>query len=61
MCQNHQMMGTLTINKKIGTKPVNNDKIRSFKFDKILHNASQESAYEECAAPIMNSVLQGTH
>jgi len=31
----------------------------SFKFDKVLHNASQELAYEECASPIMNSVLQG--
>lgn len=31
----------------------------SFKFDKILHNSSQESTYEECAHSIMNSVLLG--
>ncbi|KAI8908305.1 kinesin motor domain-containing protein, partial [Gorgonomyces haynaldii] len=30
-----------------------------FKFDNILHNASQEVVYEECAIPIVKSLLDG--
>ncbi|KAI8897548.1 P-loop containing nucleoside triphosphate hydrolase protein [Globomyces pollinis-pini] len=30
-----------------------------FKFDKILHNASQETMYEECGVPIVRSLLEG--
>ncbi|KAJ3318008.1 Kinesin-like protein kif9 [Boothiomyces sp. JEL0866] len=30
-----------------------------FKFDKILHNASQETMYEECGVPVIKSVLNG--
>ena len=30
-----------------------------FKFDRILHNASQESVYEESAVPIVKSLLDG--
>ncbi|KAJ3301978.1 Kinesin-like protein kif9 [Kappamyces sp. JEL0829] len=30
-----------------------------FKFDKILHNSSQETVYEECGVPIVKSVLEG--
>ncbi|KAJ3043428.1 Kinesin-like protein kif9 [Rhizophlyctis rosea] len=30
-----------------------------FRFDSILHNASQETVYEECAAPIIKSLLEG--
>ncbi|KAI9184151.1 hypothetical protein H9P43_003204 [Blastocladiella emersonii ATCC 22665] len=31
----------------------------SFKFDKVMHVASQDSVYDECAAPIVRSVLDG--
>ena len=30
-----------------------------FTFDDILHNSSQESVYDECAAPIVKSLLDG--
>ncbi|RKO83150.1 hypothetical protein BDK51DRAFT_26073, partial [Blyttiomyces helicus] len=30
-----------------------------FRFDNILHNASQETIYEECGAPIVKSLLEG--
>ncbi|KAJ3093130.1 Kinesin-like protein kif9 [Quaeritorhiza haematococci] len=30
-----------------------------FRFDSILYNASQETVYEECAAPIIKSLLEG--
>lgn len=30
-----------------------------FKFDNILHNSSQETVYEECAVPIVKSLLDG--
>ncbi|KAJ3033037.1 Kinesin-like protein kif9, partial [Rhizophlyctis rosea] len=30
-----------------------------FRFDSILHNASQETVYEECASPIIKSLLEG--
>ncbi|KNE60061.1 hypothetical protein AMAG_05493 [Allomyces macrogynus ATCC 38327] len=31
----------------------------SFKFDKLLHNASQDAVYEECGTPIVRSLLDG--
>jgi kinesin family protein 6/9 len=30
-----------------------------FSFDKVLHNVSQESVYDECGAPIVKGVLEG--
>ncbi|KAJ3120648.1 Kinesin-like protein kif9 [Nowakowskiella sp. JEL0407] len=30
-----------------------------FSFDHVFHNASQETIYEECAAPILKNLLQG--
>ncbi|KAI8842108.1 P-loop containing nucleoside triphosphate hydrolase protein [Chytridium lagenaria] len=30
-----------------------------FKYDNILHNCSQEKVYDECARPIMRSLLEG--
>jgi kinesin family protein 6/9 len=30
-----------------------------FKFDKILHNASQETVYEDSAVPIVKTLLDG--
>ncbi|KAI9349548.1 P-loop containing nucleoside triphosphate hydrolase protein [Obelidium mucronatum] len=32
-----------------------------FKFDNILHNASQEKLYDECGLPIVKSVMEGYH
>lgn len=30
-----------------------------FRFDHIMHNASQEMVYEECGTPIVKSLLDG--
>jgi kinesin family protein 6/9 len=30
-----------------------------FKFDSILHNASQEVTYDDCAAPIIKGLFDG--
>ncbi len=30
-----------------------------FKFDQILHNASQECIFDECGAPILKSLIDG--
>ncbi|KAI8614007.1 P-loop containing nucleoside triphosphate hydrolase protein [Chytriomyces sp. MP71] len=32
-----------------------------FRFDNILHNASQEKVYDECGASIIKSVMEGYH
>ncbi|ORY30713.1 kinesin-domain-containing protein [Rhizoclosmatium globosum] len=32
-----------------------------FRFDNILHNASQEKVYDECGLPIIKSVMDGYH
>ncbi|KAJ3393873.1 Kinesin-like protein kif9 [Entophlyctis sp. JEL0112] len=32
-----------------------------FRFDNILHNASQDKVYEECATSIVKSVMEGYH
>lgn len=31
----------------------------SFKFDKVLHNTGQDVVYDECAYPIVRSLLDG--
>jgi hypothetical protein len=31
----------------------------SFKYDKVLHNSSQELVYDECAHQVVHSVLEG--
>ena len=30
-----------------------------FKFDKVLHNASQEAIYDQCAKPVVEQALEG--
>ncbi len=43
-----------------GTGYINNQQDHwDFKFDSILHNASQETVYEECAAPVINGLFDG--
>ncbi|KAJ3032119.1 UNVERIFIED_CONTAM: Kinesin-like protein kif9 [Siphonaria sp. JEL0065] len=32
-----------------------------FRFDNILHNASQEKVYDDCGLPIIKSVMEGYH
>jgi len=47
--------GQITINDDAGYKT----DVRKFQFEKILHNASQDEAYESSASEIIESVVQG--
>jgi kinesin family member 6/9 len=48
------------LKRKEGQGSVNNQRENyAFQFNKVLHNASQDTVFDECARDIVSSVLEG--